>query len=68
MKIKQLQNLDDYTGTILIPVFETYEKSIIPIEFHLASVTSNVFCGKKDTHYIYEKFDCTHLFIVIVNK
>lgn len=63
MKIKQLQNLDDYTGTILIPVFETYEKSIIPIEFHLASVTSNVFCGKKDTHYIYEKFDCTHLFI-----
>jgi len=63
MKIKQLQNLDDYTGTILIPVFETYEKSIIPIEFHLASVTSNVFCGKKDTHYIYEKFDCTHVFI-----
>lgn len=63
MKIKQIQNLDDYTGTILIPVFETYEKSIIPIEYHLASVTSNVFCGKKDTHYIIEKFDCTHIFI-----
>jgi leucyl aminopeptidase len=63
MKIKQIQNLDDYTGTILIPVFETYEKSIIPIEFHLASVTSKVFYGKKDTHYIIEKFDCTHIFI-----
>lgn len=63
MKIKQIQNLNDYTGTILIPVFETYEKSIIPIEYHLATVSSKVFYGKKDTHYIYEKFDCTHVFI-----
>ncbi|MGL2964635.1 leucyl aminopeptidase family protein [Flavobacterium sp. RSB2_4_14] len=63
IKSKQIQNLDDYTGTILIPVFETYEKSIIPIEYHLASVSSKVFYGKKDTHYIIEKFDCTHVFI-----
>jgi leucyl aminopeptidase len=63
MKIKQIQNLNDYTGAILIPVFETYEKSIIPIEYHLASVNSKVFYGKKDTFYIYEKFDCTHIFL-----
>ena len=63
MKITQIQNLNDYTGTILIPVFETYEKSIIPIEYHLATVSSKVFYGKKDTYYIYEKFDCTHVFL-----
>jgi len=63
MKIKKIQNLDDYTGTILIPVFENFEKSLVPIEYHLASVSPKVFYGKKDTHYIYEKYDCTHIFI-----
>ncbi|MBP6558222.1 MAG: leucyl aminopeptidase family protein, partial [Flavobacterium sp.] len=63
MKTKQIKTLDGFTGTILIPVYETYEKSIIPIEFHLASVPSKVFCGKKDTHYIIENADCMHIFI-----
>ena len=63
MKIKQIENLDTYTGTLLIPVFETYEKNIIPIEYHLASVSSKVFYGKKDTHYIIENKDCIHVFI-----
>ena len=63
LKIKQIQNLDNFKGTLLIPVFETYEKNIIPIEYHLASVTSTIFCGKKDTHYVVEKDECTHVFI-----
>ncbi|HWR94358.1 MAG TPA: leucyl aminopeptidase family protein [Flavobacterium sp.] len=63
MKIKQIQNLDDYTGTLLIPIFESLDKSNTPLEFHLASVSPKVFSGKKDTHYIYEKYDCTHIFI-----
>lgn len=63
MKIKKIQNLDHFTGTILIPVFETTAKSIVPIEYHGVSVYSQVFYGKKDTHYLVEKYDCTHVFI-----
>ena len=63
MKTKQIQNLDNFTGTILIPVFETNVKSIVPIEYHGISVPSKVFYGKKDTHYLVEKYDCTHVFI-----
>ena len=63
MKHKSIQNLEKYAGTILIPVFETHEKSLVPTEFHGVSVPSKVFYGKKDTFYIVEKYDCTHIFI-----
>ncbi len=63
MKTKNIQNLEKYSGTILIPVFETYENSLVPIEFHGVSVSSKVFYGKKDTVYLVEKYDCTHVFI-----
>lgn len=63
IKIKKINTLDKFTGTLLIPVFETTAKSIIPIEYHGVSVYSQVFYGKKDTHYLVEKYDCTHVFI-----
>lgn len=63
MDFKKIQNLDNFNGTILIPVFETTAKSIVPIEYHGVSVYSSVFYGKKDTHYLVEKYDCTHIFI-----
>ncbi len=63
MKINSIKKLDNFSGTILIPVFETYEKSLIPIDFHGVSVSSKVFYGKKDTHYIFEKYNTTHIFI-----
>lgn len=63
MKTNTIKNLDNFSGTILIPVFETYVKSLVPIEFHGVSVHSKVFYGKKDTHYLVEKYDCTHIFI-----
>ena len=63
MKIKKIASLDNYTGTILIPIFETTSKSIVPIEYHGVSVYSQVFYGKKDTHYLVEKYNCTHVFI-----
>lgn len=63
MKTKKITNLDGYSGTILIPVFETNAKSLVPIEFHGVSVPSKVFYGKKDTIYLVEKYDCTHIFI-----
>lgn len=63
MKINTIKNLDNFLGTILIPVFETYSKSLVPIEFQGVSVHSKVFHGKKNTHYTVEKYDCTHIFI-----
>ena len=63
MKTSKIESLDGYKGTILIPVFETNVKSIVPIEFHGIAVYSQVFYGKKDTHYLVEKYDCTHVFI-----
>ena len=63
MKTNTIKNLDKFMGTILIPVFETYSKSLVPIEFQGVSVHSKVFYGKKDTHYIFEKYDSTHIFI-----
>ena len=60
---QSIPNLNDFSGTLLIPVYETYEKSIIPIEFHLASVAAKVFCGKKDSSYVVEIANCTHIFI-----
>ena len=63
MKTKNIQNLDNYSGTLLIPVFETYENSLVPIEFHGVTVSSKVFYGKKDSLYLVEKYDCTHVFI-----
>ncbi len=63
MKTNTIKNLDKFVGTILIPDFETYSKSLVPIEFQGVSVHSKVFYGKKDTHYLVEKYDCTHIFI-----
>ena len=63
MQTITLKNLEGFSGTILIPVFETYAKSLVPIEFHGVSVHSKVFYGKKDTHYVVEKYDCIHIFI-----
>lgn len=63
MQTKAINALEEYSGTILIPVFETNAKSLVPIEFHGVSVPSKVFYGKKDTHYLVEKYDCTHVFI-----
>lgn len=63
MKTNNIQNLENFTGTILIPLFETNAKSLVPIEFQGVSVASKVFFGKKDTHYLVEKYDSTHIFI-----
>lgn len=63
MKIKIVQSLENFSGTILIPVFETNDKSVIPIEYLGVSVPSKVFFGKKDTHYLVHKYDSTHFFI-----
>lgn len=68
MKTKNIENLEGFTGTILIPVFETSPQNLVPIEFHGVSVSSKVFYGKKDTYYMAEKYDCVHIFIGLGKK
>ncbi len=68
MKTKNIKNLEGFTGVVLIPVFETNPKNLVPIEFHGISVPSSVFYGKKDTHYVAEKYDCVHIFIGLGKK
>ncbi|WP_291104209.1 MULTISPECIES: leucyl aminopeptidase family protein [unclassified Flavobacterium] len=63
MKTNTIQNLEGFSGTILIPVFETYVKSLVPIHFGELEISSKVFYGKKDTHYLAEKNDNTYIFI-----
>jgi leucyl aminopeptidase len=64
MKTNTIQNLEKFTGTIIIPVYETYSKSLVPIEFHGVSVSSKIFYGKKDSFYVVEKYDCV-LFLLV---
>jgi len=63
MKTNTIQNLEGFSGTILIPVFETYAKSLVPMHFGELEISSKVFYGKKDTHYLAEKNDNTYIFI-----
>lgn len=65
MTTQNVNTLDHFTGALLIPVFETSAQNLLPTEFHGVSVPSKVFYGKKDTVYIVEKYDCTHIFIGI---
>lgn len=68
MKTNTIQNLDNFSGTILIPVFETYEKSIVPISFNGLEITAKVFYGKKDTLYAVEQNNSIYLFIGLGKK
>jgi leucyl aminopeptidase len=68
MKTKNIENLEGFTGVILIPVFETSPQNLVPIEFHGVAVSSKVFYGKKDTYYMAEKYDCVHIFIGLGKK
>jgi leucyl aminopeptidase len=50
MKTKERNKLENFSGTVLIPVFETTAKSIVPIKFEGLEISSKVFYGKKDTY------------------
>ena len=63
MKTKKIVSLENFVGTVLIPVFETNPKNLIPIQFGDLAISSKVFYGKKDTHYLAEKNDSTFIFI-----
>lgn len=63
MKTTKIDSLDNFSGTVLIPVFETTTNNLIPIQFDGVVIASKVFYGKKDTHYVTQKNDTIYIFI-----
>lgn len=68
MNTKNIENLEGFSGVVMIPVYETNAKNLVPIEFHGVAIASKVFYGKKDTYYVAEKYDCIHIFIGLGKK
>lgn len=63
MKTKLIDNLNGFSGTVLVPVFETNAKNLIPIQFDGLEISSKVFYGKKDSYYLAESKNNTYIFI-----
>ena len=63
MKTTVINSLENFYGTVLIPVFETGIKNLIPIKFGEISISSSVFYGKKDSSYLTEQDGNLYLFI-----
>jgi hypothetical protein len=53
IKTKERNKLENFSGTVLIPVFETTANC--SIKFEGLEISSKVFYGKKDTYYLAEK-------------
>ncbi|MGO4821736.1 MULTISPECIES: leucyl aminopeptidase family protein [unclassified Flavobacterium] len=63
MKTTQINSLKGFSGTIIIPVFETTAKNLIPIKFENVEISSKVFYGKIDSSYLAEKEGNTYVFL-----
>lgn len=63
MKTTKIDSSEKFSGTILIPVFETSAKNLIPIQFDGLEVSPKIFYGKKETYYLAEKNDTIYIFI-----
>jgi leucyl aminopeptidase len=63
MKIKEIAQLKNFSGTVIVPVFETSSKSIIPITFEEVVISSKVFFGKKNSRYVVENNNVVYLFV-----
>lgn len=63
MKTSKIDSLENFSGTVLVPVFETSAKNLIPIKFGDLEIASKVFYGKKDSYYLAEKEGNVYIFI-----
>ena len=63
MKINTIQNLDSFSGTVVLPFFEVEEKNIVPISFEGQEIPVKLFSGKKDTHYIVEQNKNVYIYV-----
>lgn len=63
MKTTKIDSLEKFSGTVLIPVFETAAQSIVPVKFGNLEISSKVFYGKKDSYYLAEDSGNVYIFI-----
>ena len=63
MKINTLANLQNFSGTILIPVFESDAQNQVVNTYDDIEISASVFSAKKDTHYVVEKNNNILVFI-----
>ena len=61
MNIKKIDTFTAYSGTLLIPVFETDKENAI--EFNNVSISYKAFYGKKDSMFVHDENICTSVFI-----
>ncbi|WNM18165.1 leucyl aminopeptidase family protein [Flavobacterium capsici] len=67
MNFKQIENLNDYTGTVIIPFSEDPENRIYPLAIEGLTFSSTIFSGKKDTQHIIQ-IDKTIYILVGIGK
>lgn len=63
MKIKEIKQLENFVGTVIIPVFETSPKNSIPLVFDGIAISAKVFYGKKNSQYFIESNNTIYLFV-----
>ena len=68
MKINTLSNLNDFSGTVLIPVFETDASNHLVNTYVDIEISTKLFSAKKDSHYIIEKNNTIYIYIGLGKK
>ncbi len=54
------KNATDFSGTIIIPTFETTDENVT---YNDIAVSASLFNGKKDSNYVTEKNNITYIFV-----
>jgi len=63
MNIFKVEHLNNYTGTLLIPVFEIDTNSTTAVEFQGILLPAKIFSGKKGSVYTTHQESTTYIFI-----
>lgn len=58
--IINIQNTNSFSGTIIIPIFETTTENVTYSDI---TISTHLFSGKKDSHYISEKNNNLYVFV-----
>ncbi len=63
MKTSKVDSLENFSGTVLVPVIETKTNDTVTIEFDGLTYRLKCFTGKKDSYYLAVNGSKTYVFI-----
>ncbi|MBC5837683.1 leucyl aminopeptidase family protein [Flavobacterium muglaense] len=63
MKTSKVDRIKNFSGTVLVPLFETKTNDTVTIEFDGLAISPKVFTGKKDSYYLAVNGGKTYVFI-----